>query len=341
MIQLTGQGDGIASVFEACAGEDGAFDLDRHLNWLGSIMRSAFDPTNWAGRRVLACMPAPLVTMTQLKLGPDEDATAAVQARVPDLGANPMVRTVDLGGPWRSGGGVRSVLCLAMPREAVLRYVGLLHEYKLDIAGVYTPASMLVRAFRHVHRREEDAERATMYVNLTTTGSIVAFGHGPTLMLARGITVSGPDPATASRVATTHTARPVQSPDGALLTAINRRTGVEAPSMPTLPEAVDAPAPEDLCDELRMCMRHHQSLFAETPIERIVFTGDGATASPVCRAIAQALHLPAQVGDPLARWQLLPGSDSVPGDDWNQELRPQWAIAAGLASTGLDEGATS
>ena len=80
-----------------------------------------------------------------------------------------------------------------------------------------------------------------------------------------------------------------------------------------------------------MCMRQYQSLFGTTPVSRMVFTGDGAAAAAPCRTIAQKLGIPAQVGDPLARW----GVDSIdtPSPDWSLQIRPGWAVAAGLAAS--------
>ena len=100
--------------------------------------------------------------------------------------------------------------------------------------------------------------------------------------------------------------------------------------MPAIPVAADVAdsALDDLCEELRMCIRQHQSLFGQTAIGRIVFTGYGATAAGSCRAIARSLQLPAQIGDPLARWDS--STTSTLTQDWSLQIRPQWAIAAGL-----------
>jgi len=342
MLQLTPHNEAISIASEHHLGQEGPFDAEAHLHALEAAMPSLLANAPWNGRRMLICMPAPLVTMTQIKLGLNEDISSAVQARLPDLGSNPMIRTINLARSSQSATGARSLMCMIMPRDYVLRYVGVLHQNKVDIGGVFAPASMLIRAFRHVNRRDEDDTSATMYVNLGQAVTTVVFGHGAHLALARAIGVADlaqgpcdPQPAT-DREESSATSF---STTGGIMTAINRRTGKDAPTMPPIRSAAATSAPTELCDELRMCVRHHQSLFHETPVERIVFTGNGAKDAATCKAIAQSLQLPAQIGDPLARWRM--NGEHAPCKDWAEHVRPEWTGIAGLAATALDEGTAS
>lgn len=308
----------------------GSFDIETHLAAASEAIASMASNPMWFGRRMVVALPAPLVTMTHLKLEQGEDLDTAVQTRLQDVGQDPLVRTINVSCPTKR---TRGVLCIAMPREVVLRYVAMLHQYRYDITGVFAPASTLLRAFRHVNRRDGDADTATMYLDLAGTECTVAIGHGSQLVAARCIRTSQLQSSTETIMATQPDAAPVEAEcfNSDIMTTINRRGDQGSTSLTSVPHSADThSAPAELCDEIRMCVRHYQGLFDEVPVKRIVFTGDGATADGPCRDIARNLGLPAQIGDPLARWDA--STANVTAKDWNLQLRPQWTIAAGLAA---------
>ena len=336
MLQRSADGLSVSTAVEQPCEPTAAFDLDAHLGTASEVVAKSVADSAWAGKRIVASMPASIVTMTHLKLNPGEDLDTAIQTRIQDLGINPMIRSIEVNSPWNSSRSGRELLCIAMPRASVLRYVAMLHEHGLEITGVYSPASMMLRAFQHLNRRGSDVDTATMYIDLEPSMVTVAFGHGDMLVSARQMTNTMA--ATATAVAPPRAARPSiaqTSPaasDTDVLTALNRRQQTASSSMPAIPSGGcdTSSAMSDLCEELHMCIRHHQSLFGETPLTRVVFTGAGALEANQCRAIAQSLQLPAQIGDPLARWTATPSGS--PSQDWGLQIRPQWAIAAGLAS---------
>ncbi len=328
-LQLDQSGTAIASA-AAHPLPQGRFDIEAHLAAASEAVAAMASNPMWLGRRVVVALPSALVTMTHLKLEQGEDIDTAVHTRLQDVGQDPLVRTIDVSCPTKR---TRGVLCIAMPREVVLRYVAMLHQYRYDITGVFAPASTLLRAFRHVNRRDGDADTATMYLDLAGTECTVAVGHGSQLVAARCIHTAPLQSSTETTTATQPEAAPVaaECSNSDIMTTINRRVDQGSMSLPSVPHAAGAHnAPAELCDELRMCVRHYQGLFHEVPVERIVFTGDGAMAAGPCRDIARNLGLPAQIGDPLARWDA--STTNVAATDWNLQLRPQWTIAAGLAA---------
>ena len=308
----------------------GNFDIETHLAAASDAIASMASNPMWFGRRLVVALPAPVVTMTHLKLEQGEDIDTAVQTRLQDVGQDPLVRTMSVSCPTKR---TQGVLCIAMPREVVLRYVAMLHQYRYDITGVFAPASTLLRAFRHVNRRDRDADTATMYLDLAGTECTVAIGHGSKLVAARCISTAPLQSSTEKKMTTQPDVAPVAAEyfNSDIMTTINRRVDQGSTSLPSIPHtATTHNAPAELCDELRMCVRHYQGLFHEVPVKRLVFTGDGAMADGPCRDIARNLGLSAQIGDPLARWDA--STTNVAATDWNLQLRPQWTIAAGLAA---------
>lgn len=83
-----------------------------------------------------------------------------------------------------------------------------------------------------------------------------------------------------------------------------------------------------LIEELQMSVRHHQRLFPNRTIERLVFLGGGASQTAVCQHIARTLRIGAQLGDPLARLTR-DGGKTPPGVDLRQ-TQPAFAVPVGL-----------
>ncbi len=100
--------------------------------------------------------------------------------------------------------------------------------------------------------------------------------------------------------------------------------GEAAPARPSrVQETVEA-----LTDEIAMCLRYEQAIFPSRQVGRTIFVGGEARQTDVCRAVARALRLPAQVADPMSR--LKEGAqDRVTGID-EHTPQPGWTVPIGL-----------
>lgn len=139
--------------------------------------------------------------------------------------------------------------------------------------------------------------------------------------------------------------------DSATTPAADRRTDAGAHVGPGLTPMTDTaaaqPAPavvtavaemdpeeeliESLIDEVQLCVGYHRSLFADRPIEKVVFLGGEARHVELCRRIARALRLPAQLADPLVRLVRKTSGKAPVGIDLRQ-TQPGWAVPLGLCS---------
>lgn len=86
---------------------------------------------------------------------------------------------------------------------------------------------------------------------------------------------------------------------------------------------------ETLTDELRLCLGYHGAMFADRPVEKIVFLGGESRQTALCQKIAKRMSLAAQLGDPLARLIRAPGATPPVGVDLRQ-AQPGWAVPMGL-----------
>lgn len=103
----------------------------------------------------------------------------------------------------------------------------------------------------------------------------------------------------------------------------------------TLPRGIDLSEPlEILADEVLMCLRYHESLFAGKPVRRVVFVGGESRHGAFCEAVARRLALPAQCADPTARMSRS-GREPSEGVDFSQP-QPGWAVALGACLSPTD-----
>ncbi|MEX2214156.1 MAG: pilus assembly protein PilM [Phycisphaeraceae bacterium] len=86
---------------------------------------------------------------------------------------------------------------------------------------------------------------------------------------------------------------------------------------------------ECLIDELQLCIRYHQSVFSDRPIEKLVFLGGESRNVALCQKIAKTLRIGAQLGDPLARAMGASTGVKASGVDL-RDPQPGWAVPLGL-----------
>ncbi len=89
-----------------------------------------------------------------------------------------------------------------------------------------------------------------------------------------------------------------------------------------------ADALDCLIDELRLCIRYHQSVYPQRPVEKLVFLGGEARQVSTCQHVARSIRIGAQLGDPLAR--IVCGDGGAPEGVNLREPQPGWAVPVGL-----------
>ncbi|MBT8484281.1 MAG: pilus assembly protein PilM [Phycisphaerales bacterium] len=102
-----------------------------------------------------------------------------------------VVRSIEVADVHRDGQVQSEIICFATSRETVMGYVELLKRCKLNVVGVHTEATALVRAFDHITRRESDGELATLFVDIGWGGTLVVISHGRRIVFARHIPIGG------------------------------------------------------------------------------------------------------------------------------------------------------
>lgn len=265
----------------------------------------------------------------------------------------------------RDGAAKQEVICLAASREAVMRCIETAQHAKLDVVGMNCEPLAILKAFAHLYRSADAAARTTCFIDLGAATTKVIIAHGGEMVFAKTIHAAGDhltrhrakrdgmsfSEARAARVRETANSTSQAAPQPAVPAlaaaagddssapaglaileaqiAAERRNPAHATTL-LIPEADAASDTLDcLIDELHLSVRHHQSLFPNRPIEKLVFLGGEARHVGTCQKIARALRIGAQLGDPLARLLRVGQAGPAVGVDLDQP-QPGWAVPIGL-----------
>jgi type IV pilus assembly protein PilM len=215
----------------------------------------------------------------------------------------------------------QEVLTVSVPRAVVEGYLQMAAKARLNVVGVNIESCAIVECFARLFRRESDKSRAIMYVDIGTRSTQVVLSHGPRIVFARNLPLSG------------------ERFDGAVAEALSiplgdarrrRRDAMAEDADPATAEeilgAMETPIGA-LAAELTQCLRYYETVFRGDGVERAIFLGGGAYDKRLCQAIARRANLPAQIGDPLAKIRRGEGMESFS----SETPRPDWAVAVGLS----------
>ncbi len=90
------------------------------------------------------------------------------------------------------------------------------------------------------------------------------------------------------------------------------------------------PLVEQLIDELQLCERYHHRLFADRPLDRLVFVGGESMDRALCCAVAEAMGVVTYQGNPFGRLRRT-GEERFVGFD-GSHAETGWSVALGLCA---------
>ncbi|MHC4208978.1 MAG: pilus assembly protein PilM [Planctomycetota bacterium] len=324
-------------------------DRDGRIQYLEKQLPRMFRKGGFKGRRVICSVPSVETLVQHLQvsniMGVDREEAIKEQFAA-QRGLSPhnmVIRTYEVTEVHRDGQPLSEVICFAISREAVMRYVELLDRCKLEAVGVHSEIIGVVRAFDHLQPRPEEPSVTTLYVDMGWGSTKVAISHDALIVFARCIQIGGQhlDKRLADRLGCDlASARAQRISEQVLATSSPGSSSKKAKSaaVATSEESgVGAEAAEiahALAEELSMCVRYHESLFRGQKIDRVIFLGGEARDVTLCQAVARELRLPAQLGDPLTRFGCK-RSLRTPGLSLGQP-QPGWAVVCGLCTAPTD-----
>lgn len=267
----------------------------------------------------------------------------------------------------RDGTPKQEIICLAASRDSVMQHVETVNRAKLDVVGIHCEPIAILKAFEHLMRGAEESQRTLCFIDIGGATTKVAIARGGQMMFAKTIHAAGEHlnkqyakthsidvmAARDARIRSASTGKeeapaaeavkPEAAPAeaaaiaGGGLAILEAQIAAErrpAPRQVTAPQAAQ-PSPDAneaidcLIDELQLCVRYHQTLFPNNPIDKLVFLGGESRHVATCQRIARSLRIGAQLGDPLARLVRAMQRAQPTGLDL-REPQPGWAVPVGL-----------
>src|SRR5690606_824319 len=125
------------------------------------------------GKRAICAVPTAQSTLQHLQLSVPEGTRVLDAAKSQihiSMNLPPdalVVRAHDVAQVHRDGTGGAAkteVICLAIPRDLIMRHIALLEKCRLEVLGVHAQPTALIHAFDHIHRRAGDEKLTTMYI---------------------------------------------------------------------------------------------------------------------------------------------------------------------------------
>ncbi|MCL4222060.1 MAG: pilus assembly protein PilM [Phycisphaerales bacterium] len=171
--------------------EDASSRLRFQIEQLPKLIRKG----GFTTKRAVCLIPASQMFCKHMQfqlsegVGVDSMLKALLPAQVGCEFESLVCRSVEVPGGGR--GGKSEVICMAASRDLVGRLMAALKSAHLEPVGVHGPFQSVLRAFDDVNRREEDAGKTTLYLDLGYASTNVMIAHGTSLVFARTVDLGG------------------------------------------------------------------------------------------------------------------------------------------------------
>jgi len=171
--------------------------LEARLDFLSDALAGVLRGGDFRGKRVVCAPPAGLMRVQHVQVA-GGDATAArgqvaatLESQLQCLPGSLIVRSREVAETARDGQVRGEHLAFAMGREDAMRHVDFFRRRGLQLVGMHGGIEAMVYAFDHLHRRSEDAELTTLYVDLGWGATKVAITHGTGTVFAKTVQLGG------------------------------------------------------------------------------------------------------------------------------------------------------
>lgn len=188
---------GILGAAELALPDEVRQDLNARISFLEQNLPATLRSAGFKGRRAACTVPASQAVIQHMQLsipdGVKRDDAVKSQLQI-TMGIAPdsvVVRSHEIAEINRDGQTRTEIICLAIPRELIMRHVALLEKCRLEVAGVHSPVMSTLRAFDHTQRRDSDQDMTTMYIDLGWAGTRVIIAQGAEMTFARAIQIGG------------------------------------------------------------------------------------------------------------------------------------------------------
>lgn len=309
---------------------DARRNAPERMDLIAENIREMLKTAPFKGKQAVMSIPAEATFVHHVKL-PRMETDHTIQAlrtelsgRLPYDVSDAVIQYVVADQLPGEGEPMQELIAFAAPRDLVLSYLEMSRKAKLNVIAINVESCALVECFSRLFRRESDARRTMLFVDMGAESTQVAFSHGNRIVFARNLRFGGDDLDRAVAEGKQISVDEAQ--------ALRRQAMTEQDSQ-SIDHELHRLTQEPLgllATELSKCLRYYESTFRDRAIERVIFLGGQAYDRPLCQSLAEGLNVPAQIGDPLLR---VGHKDNLPVNEGldQREPQPDWAVAIGLS----------
>ncbi len=325
--------------------ESARSDLNSRRAFLSGTLKNLLKSQPFKGRRAIVSIPAfqTLIQHIELTKAEHEDFDAQIGLHlIQRFNVDPsrmVVRNHSVGKIVRDGATRYQVVCVAARRDAVMKYIDLATQCKLEVVGMHSEPMALVRAHPLLQNGQKLGEGVPCYIDIGAGMTKLIVPHGEELAFAKTVHASGDhltrelaqmrgikfDQARNLRVQPSmqHTAAvDEEGPGLGTVVSESKETGAVEGGEVSM-------TVESLIDELRLSIRYYHSVFPERPIQQLVFLGGESQDVKMCQLIARSVRIAARLGDPFAGVDTLDYQGRSGGIESYKPM-PGWAVPLGL-----------
>jgi len=173
-------------------------DPESRKTFFSQALKEALKSHPFKGRRAICSVPAYQTLVHHLQVSPSDDESV-IESQIHQhlrqrLNVEPLrmvVRHFQVGQVIRDGTAKEEVICLAVSREAALGCISMVQRAKLEVVGMHSEPLAILRAFSHLYRRDNDANRVVCFVDLGSATTKVVIAHGTEMKFAKTIHFAG------------------------------------------------------------------------------------------------------------------------------------------------------
>ncbi|MBT6164612.1 MAG: hypothetical protein HOH93_01730 [Phycisphaerae bacterium] len=275
---------------------------------------------SFKGKECVVCLPSTdvLIQHIRVAIDADDDAIQSELTKIDARWQHAEIRNVCVKTTGTNTTAKQELLCVGVNRIESQRIVENLESAGATVRAVTVPLYASIRAFDKLYRRDGDEKITSMLIDMDESSSLVMIAHGANCVFAHRIEscTDQVNEVWEPEVAQEPALLPISSANSG---EFERREDSKPRGLYEIPnnsQGVEAL----ILGELERCLRHHDALFPDRAVDRVIFTGRGANDTDRCAAIATVLGLEGFVADPSA-W--IAGASDLAGG-------PAWTTTAGM-----------
>jgi type IV pilus assembly protein PilM len=290
--------------------EVGAFDNIRipeqlrgnqtdRLDFISKKIQRLLRSGQFKGRKCVLAIPAESSFVRHIRI-PHMEADKiepaihqALQGELPYSVQEAVVRHILAGEIHQNGETFLEVIVVAVPLGAMDAYLNMTNHAGLEVVAVSVEPVAIVECFTSLFPLGETDQQSVLFVDFGSQSTQLVISRGRKVAFARNIAYGAEELEQAYSAGLGISREKIQAMREDLLAG--RDSGLSGQTVARWAQ----PWLRSVSDDIERSLRYYEHVFQQSGVDRVVFTGGQARDEWLCRSLAEHLHLPAQIGNPL------------------------------------------